>query len=445
MLHSDAAAGLNGSPIEREAQPNAELVAEPDAPWAVLATFDVERASHDVKSLSADTFAGRRVGTPGHDATHEWLVERFRALGLVTSAFPFTLDTPVLDLYALPTLEAYDLASGLRRSLRHRTEFTPHPRSADAPTAVSGVAQWFDVRSVGSDNAQSAGKWLILDHVPQGDALAAFAARRASEGAVGLLLPQHPNAEGYLVKRIVAQRPALLPILSVRVDLLQTLTGQYITAAAPVRPTLPHGAHALGELLGVDATLAQAPLIVSAHYDGVGDDGPMGAGGHRFPCATDNAAGVAVLLEVARVLQHVAPRPRRSILFAALDAEEVNAVGSQAYAAALKATGMTPLVINLDGAARWHGVAQVEPGAQSATLLETLDAAGERCELPLTVGAISSDNRRFAAAGFPAVGVSVGLAGMHTPADTSDRVESEAMARVGRFMLAAIWRLAYAG
>ena len=314
------------------------------------------------------------------------------------------------------------------------------PRSADTPTRVTGRTRRLELEGVAAS-----GMWLILDAIPQGEALATFAAECAAKGVIGLLAPQLPNAEGYLVKRIVGQRPVALPVLSVRADLLPTLEGQRVVASAPIRPTHPLGGHVLGVLPGSDPTLATAPLIVSAHYDGVGDDGPAGEGGDRLPCATDNAAGVAVILELARLLASSPQRPQRSIIFAALDAEEVNAVGSRFYATALRAQGVTPLVVNLDGAAHLHEVIQIEPGPGAAALLVALDLAGEYLEMPLAVGQISSDNRRFAAAGFPSVGVGIGLSGLHTPADMVDRVEPEAMRRAGKLLLATGWQIAYRG
>lgn len=422
----------------------------------LLDHFDAGRAQADVATLAGDALAGRRVGTAGHDAAQAWLAERFTTLGLETSIFRFTLDVPVLDLYTLPTLTILGDDGAVVRALRHRTEFTAHPRSADTPAPITAIAR--RAHPAGSPDAEDPaptgggeGTWLILDAVPQGEALATFAAERAAEGVTGLLVPQLPNADGYLVKRIVGQRPVGLPVVAVRADLLAALDGRRVAISAPIRPTHAEGGHVLGLLRGSDPRLETSPLIVSAHYDGVGDDGPAGEGSPRLPCATDNAAGVAVILEVARQLAaqvERGERPRRPIVFAALDAEEVNAVGSRAYAAALQARGMTPLVINLDGAARLHEAIQVEPspgGPGADALVAALDWAGERLEFPLAVGQVSSDNRRFAAAGFAAVGVSVGLSGLHTPADTPDRVEPEAMRRAGALLLATIWQLVAAG
>src|SRR5688572_6910749 len=57
-------------------------------------------------------------------------------------------------------------------------------------------------------------------------------------------------------------------------------------------------------------------VIVAAHYDHVGT-----AGGAIYRGADDNAAAVAILIEVARALGR-GPRRTRGVLFAAFDAEE---------------------------------------------------------------------------------------------------------------------------
>lgn len=66
-------------------------------------------------------------------------------------------------------------------------------------------------------------------------------------------------------------------------------------------------------------------IIIGAHFDSV-----VGT-----PGADDNASGVAVLLEAARILsQMTLPRP---VLFCAFNLEELNMIGSTAFARKLKA------------------------------------------------------------------------------------------------------------
>ena len=68
-------------------------------------------------------------------------------------------------------------------------------------------------------------------------------------------------------------------------------------------------------------------VILSAHYDHLGR-----LGGFVFPGASDNAAGVAALLEIARVLKPAEDQLKRDVIFVAFDQEEIGLVGSDAYA-----------------------------------------------------------------------------------------------------------------
>lgn len=180
-----------------------------------------------------------------------------------------------------------------------------------------------------------------------------------------------------------------------------------------------------------------APLLVGAHYDAMGDD----PGGLRHPGATDNAAAVAVLLELARLLPHLPTPSRRPILLVAFDAEEVGAHGSHALACQMKAEGKTPLVLNLDGAARLQEAVWVEAGPHTEPLLQTLDQAGRWLDIPLVLGNIASDQRQFVREGFAAVGLSVGATKLHTPADTIEQVQPEALDTAARLLLATLYQL----
>jgi Zn-dependent M28 family amino/carboxypeptidase len=178
-------------------------------------------------------------------------------------------------------------------------------------------------------------------------------------------------------------------------------------------------------------------LLIGAHYDALGDD----PGGLRHEGATDNAAAVAVLLELARLLPHLPTPPLRPIMLVAFDAEEVGAQGSSALARHCTATGLSPLVLNLDGAARQNEAVWVEPSAHSEALLEALDQAGHWLDIPLTLGTIASDQRQFARQGFAAVGLSVGAAKLHTPADSIEQVQPEALDTAARLLLATLFQL----
>ena len=77
---------------------------------------------------------------------------------------------------------------------------------------------------------------------------------------------------------------------------------------------------------------ADEAVLYTAHHDHLGIGKPDERGDTIYNGALDNATGVAVLLEIARVWAQMDPRPPRSILFAAVTAEEGGLLGSDYYA-----------------------------------------------------------------------------------------------------------------
>ena len=84
----------------------------------------------------------------------------------------------------------------------------------------------------------------------------------------------------------------------------------------------------LAMLPGADAKLKNEAVLYTAHYDHLGIRPDM-PGDNIYNGADDNATGCGILLEVARTYSEAAQRPRRSILFASVTAEEQGLLGSE--------------------------------------------------------------------------------------------------------------------
>jgi hypothetical protein len=88
----------------------------------------------------------------------------------------------------------------------------------------------------------------------------------------------------------------------------------------------------LGLIPGSDPKLKNEFIIVGAHYDHVGygnrnnSNGPIG---YIHNGADDNASGTAALLELAQALKSLPVAPKRSIIIAFWDGEEINLLGSK--------------------------------------------------------------------------------------------------------------------
>jgi Zn-dependent M28 family amino/carboxypeptidase len=81
-------------------------------------------------------------------------------------------------------------------------------------------------------------------------------------------------------------------------------------------------------LPGADRVLKDEGVMYTAHYDHLGIRLDM-PGDNIYNGAMDNATGCGILMEIARVYGAAAQRPRRSIYFVSVTAEEQNLLGSE--------------------------------------------------------------------------------------------------------------------
>ncbi len=157
----------------------------------------------------------------------------------------------------------------------------------------------------------------------------------------------------------------------------------------------------IATLPGTDA--ASGDVIVGAHYDAYSSD-PEDA-----PGATDNGAGVAIVLELARVMS--GHHFDRTVRFAFWNAEEQGMLGSAAYVADVSADGTNiPLYLNFDSAAYdpdGRNVLDImynsgsRPFAEQMTQLNSLYGTG--LDLTHNVFNCGSDHRSFWKGGYPAI------------------------------------------
>lgn len=368
--------------------------------------LSVEWLRNTVAELAADRFSGRRVGTPGGRAAAAWLAEQLRAIGAEVTTDEFRV-AGVRELYRTPEL------SWNGRQLVHRRDFVEHLASADLPTPRAGEL-------VLADAAELDGRWVLAPDLG--------VSARAS-GASGLLVPRGTDKAGWMPKMIAGPPAGDLPVLAVRAELHQEMSRGVVAAAMPLRTVEVTGSNVHGMLRNTGAL----KILLTAHFDGVGDDPDQ-----RLPAAADNASGVAVILEAARILASDLP-DGVGLAVAFLDAEEAGARGS-AHHAPTVAPGT--VVINVDGAAQLGDAAAVEAGGAAEAVLAALDQAGRETGVPLRAGAMPSDNRRYAAAGLPAIGIGMGMPGYQTPAETYDRVETETLLSATRLVVATVRQLA---
>ena len=172
----------------------------------------------------------------------------------------------------------------------------------------------------------------------------------------------------------------------------------------------------IGVLRGSDPRLRGQHVLVTAHLDHLGVMSNA-KGDAIYNGAYDNAAGVAVILEIARVLARAPIRPRRSVIFATFTAEEQGLRGSD-YFAHYPPVPIDSIVANLNFDMPYLGfpVADVEGyGSVHSTLDDALKLAAATVGVTVTpdkkpelVRLIRSDQFSFVKRGIPGVNLKPG-------------------------------------
>ena len=96
--------------------------------------------------------------------------------------------------------------------------------------------------------------------------------------------------------------------------------------ASKIRPFESN--NVVGMLPGADGKLKNEAVLYTAHYDHLGIRSDM-PGDNIYNGANDNATGCGILLELARAFSQSMQKPRRSMLFASVTAEEQGLLGSE--------------------------------------------------------------------------------------------------------------------
>jgi len=376
---------------------------------ATASPIDAARIRADVRILSSDAFAGRGPGEVGEEKTIQFLATAFAGMGLQPGGAngSWYQDVPLVRIDRLPgatmTLQyaggTVALVPGRNTTLALRN--AGRTTLTDAPIVFAGYgivdpALGWDAYA-GIDMRGKVA--LVLANDPDfeaGQDLGFEGRRMAYAGRVGMKFEAAAKAGAAAVLVIHEDAAASYPFLQVasgdavpafapapmaasslqltgwlRGDVAQgLLAGQRLTLDGLKRRARDPKFRAFalaGASLSADGAVKTTPVVshnviarlpgtsrpdeavlYGAHWDANGTNGPDATGDAIRNGAIDNATGTAELLEVARAFAK-APRPARTILFAAWTAEEKGLLGADYYAAhPLHPLAKTAAVINLD-------------------------------------------------------------------------------------------------
>lgn len=318
--------------------------------------FNAQNVQKDIVVLSSLEMQGRESGTPGAQKSADYIAQRMSEVGLLPAGehgtYFLNLVNPRLHLTQVPTLELLNENGDSDVSFQYRKDF--------AELAVQNSYGEVESPFVGVAFGQRLGEASAADPftMADSDAFDKIVIVRATDlanvhrGSVnGILLIEDEEhsvqrKDAYPIHPAVRDTFRGLPIMIISrevADQLLQSTGsslaQFDQLASTVAPgqmsitsagptmrisLLPEMVEDLSsesyiDVIGVYpgegsvAGLDNQVIIISAYYDGLG----TGPDGTLYPGANDNASGIAMMLEMARVLKESAYKPDRTVLFVA--------------------------------------------------------------------------------------------------------------------------------
>ncbi|MFQ5946485.1 MAG: ABC transporter permease subunit [Anaerolineae bacterium] len=423
--------------------------------------FDGEAALQDVAFLASPERDGRLVGTEGSQAAAEYLIERFQEAGLQRislregEGYIQRFTRKRVDALGVPELSVLGLAGSSLEELEYRSEFAEKGYSGggEAEGELLVAHSWLPF------NVDASGKivllitddptvWLFGDRPPAFNPEAVLTVvsdiypldqRRPSlfhDSEPFNLIPDQQWSNPWFNISVGAADRLLAGSGQTVAELRQALEGAqtpvvetsiHVRVSHPIR-TIPEveATNVLGVLPGIDFDLSQEYVVLAAHYAGPGRD----LDGTLYPAANDNASGVAILLEVARLWQQIGFEPRRTVAFVAWDEK-----GSRYYASRPTSAfrpGQVLAVIQLRSLGRGEEAITISERA-SPSLIEAAQSAASR------LGISSRLSRQFLAPYFrpeeyPMLVLTRegGQATTWTPRDTLEGIDSERLSEAGQ-------------
>lgn len=440
--------------------------------------IDSEKIRAHVKYLASDALEGRGTGQKGGDMAAEYIAAQFKSYGLqpASDAGTYLQSVPMISMKTLPdTTFTLIPASGQPVSLKNLDDFVTsnesQTESADIDALIVFVGygitapeyQWDDYK-----NYDLKGKVALLfvnepmsddPNFFKGKALTYYGRwtykfeETARRGAVATLIIHRTDLASYgwdVVRNSWGSErsylekgsaPKLQAASWIQLEVAQKLVGMAgldldklfqqaqsrdfkpidlgvrlnAHVATQMHPFVAH--NILAMRAGSDPGKNNEAVLYTAHYDHLGID--KNKSGHNiYNGAVDNATGCGILLELARAWAKGKKAPPRSILFAAVTAEEQGLLGSEHLGKRTVYLPVDPILdLNYDALAPLGIPEEVEvSGAERTTFYAVVEATAKEFGLairpdpkPEAGHYYRSDHFSLARVGIPSFSISEGM------------------------------------
>jgi Zn-dependent M28 family amino/carboxypeptidase len=449
----------------------------PSPAFAAMETIDPEHIRWHVRFLSHDLLEGRGTGQRGGDIAAEYMATQFAEYGLKPAGDngSYLQKVPLVGITTLPQTHFVLLPKqGASMDLKPLDEYVAYDQMQESQSDVDadivyvgyGIEapeyNWDDYKGV---DVHGKVLLMLVNEPPsddpkffKGKALTYYGRwtykfeEAARKGAVGVILIHKEDMASYpweVVRNsnsgeksyLKLEGPALKVASWVQLDVAKKLvagsgldldklmadarTREFhpVTLGAKLRAHMVskvrnfESNNVVAMLPGSNRSLKAEAVMFTAHYDhlGIRPDLP---GDNIYNGAADNATGCAILLELARTFSIAKDRPGRSIILAAVTAEEQGLLGSEYLGKHPPIpAGKITLDLNYDDVQPIGAPEEVEvTGAERTTFYPWVEATAKEFRLTIRPDArpeaghfYRSDHFSLARVGIPSFSINEGM------------------------------------
>ncbi len=296
-----------------------------------------------IKKLSSKEYNGRQAGTEENEQVEDLLVETFKSLGLESPTMDYSYKQVYTQLTALPVKATEISIIGSDIAYKYQVDFTESFEIGKTYYDADIKAKMITIDSIGqlnNDTEQLDRKVLLMtQNIYYNSMTWSYLNDLLNEGIdiEAIIVASVAAKAGIRVSRAISKYddsefeikdPVLINASAEMFDDLREQSKQdaEIIIKMDYEVIESEVANIVGIIPGKNEVGDDETLIIAAHMDHVGNN----MGGSFNAGALDNASGVGVVVELARLLSE-GEQPEDTIIFALFSGEEDGLLGSKYF------------------------------------------------------------------------------------------------------------------
>lgn len=398
-----------------------------------------------VKELTSEKYDGRLAGSRGNKLAEDYIADYFKNIGLKSPEgikhFRQEYSQASIVLNDIPTVELVDKNNNSLKSFEFLKDFqvNPNPYTKINGDTSAPIYLIRDFDELNITNRDLEGKFLLIPQSMLLDSDMSSAVRdkiSLIKDLKGVVFERDLNSRNLEVRHftnsVYAPKDAYFndngPVLITCESESFKEISEASKSGLSLRSSLNYSyrevkaSNVLGLIPGTDKKLRDEYIIISGHFDHLGNN----KNGTYNPGALDNSSGTASLIGIAKAFMDNKINTKRSILFVAFNGEEEGLYGSKYFSLNPPCDLKKAVMINMDMVGHKNQNPLTLYSTEDSKLIDDLkDYANTLGINVVTEKGDRSDHAPIEARGAEAVTlIEMEMAEYHSYRDTIDKLDS---------------------